>query len=340
METLIKKIEVLEDGKLKLTLTDNSLDWLQPVIVVDSYPSNENFEVYGSKNREYRTDVSAIKEIDGVSFVGAYDDLETALRNVALKANGLLNGGSSGGGGAGGSTEAKQEERIQQETPKEERFYFNLSDVEQSANEPVFPLTCQISFQRLNPFGSENVPPATYANIDDLITTANTLTFWKLEKRTETSFYVLDGVEKVSNLNQNVITLNDGLTFRVYRFYRLNKGSYPSTNLSVNDLILEEAKYASGTGLNSDLTVVNPIALTFYAVKSISIIVLAAVDGEVNIKSLDDIFSSGQNLPITAPKGQYITKYERKFDRPAKNPIVIDNTGGDPLNSVLINVTY
>ena len=103
MEALIKDLEVLEDGKIKITLADNIIDWLQPVIVVDSYPANENFTLSGVQGREYSTNVSSIKFIDGVLFTGAYDDLETALRESALKANGLLNGGVSGGGGGGGN---------------------------------------------------------------------------------------------------------------------------------------------------------------------------------------------------------------------------------------------
>ena len=99
MEALIKYLEVLEDGKIKVTLTDNEIDWLQPIVVVDSFPPNGNFTLSGSQGREYSTNLQAIETIDGAAFSGTYAELETALRLTALLANGLLVGGVPGGAG-------------------------------------------------------------------------------------------------------------------------------------------------------------------------------------------------------------------------------------------------
>jgi hypothetical protein len=120
-EILIKSLEVLEDGKI-LTINDknNTVIYLQPVIVVDSKDDTQRLEVKGSDGNQVRISTD-INTIDGVSFSGTFEQLETAIREAAKKANGLLNGGVSGGGGGGNvvvtnntdpSTATKQDDQI------------------------------------------------------------------------------------------------------------------------------------------------------------------------------------------------------------------------------------
>lgn len=103
-EILTVKITVLEDGQIEaVTNKNNEVVYLQPVIVVDTKEANQRIEVKGSRGSQIRVSED-ISEIDGVAFSGDFEALETALREAALKANGLLNGGVSGGGGGGNVT--------------------------------------------------------------------------------------------------------------------------------------------------------------------------------------------------------------------------------------------
>lgn len=100
-KTLVQKIEVLEDGKLKATVLTSTIPmvvYLQPVIVVDNLDKNEEVHVRGKNGNLVLCD-STIESIDGVPFVGDYTALQTALRTMAKTANGLLVGGAGGGGG-------------------------------------------------------------------------------------------------------------------------------------------------------------------------------------------------------------------------------------------------
>lgn len=92
-------LEVLEDGQVKVITLRKNVIYLQPVIIVDAYLDIENLEVKGSRNEEVRVNVTNVTSIDGTAFSGTFAALEVALRELALKANGLLNGGVSGGGG-------------------------------------------------------------------------------------------------------------------------------------------------------------------------------------------------------------------------------------------------
>lgn len=105
-EILIKSLEVLEDGKiLTINTKNNTVVYLQPVIVVDSKEEIQRLEVKGSDGNQVRVSTD-IDTIDGVSFSGTFEQLETAIREAAKTANGLLNGGVSGGGGGGGDASA------------------------------------------------------------------------------------------------------------------------------------------------------------------------------------------------------------------------------------------
>ena len=120
-EILIKSLEVLEDGKiLTINTKNNTVVYLQPVIVVDSKEEIQRLEVKGSDGNQVRVSTD-IDTIDGVSFSGTFEQLETAIREAAKTANGLLNGGVSGGGGGGNvvvtnntdpSTATKQDDQI------------------------------------------------------------------------------------------------------------------------------------------------------------------------------------------------------------------------------------
>ena len=120
-ETLAVSLEVLEDGQVKsITNKENQEIYLQPVIFVDSKEANSRLEIKGSRGNQIRVS-TGVSSIDGAAFSGTFEDLETALREMALKANGLLNGGVSGGGGGGNvvvtnntdpSTATKQDDQI------------------------------------------------------------------------------------------------------------------------------------------------------------------------------------------------------------------------------------
>lgn len=100
-ETLAVSLEVLEDGQVKsITNKGNQEIYLQPVILVDSKEANSRLEIKGSRGNQIRVS-TGVSSIDGAAFSGTFEDLETALREMALKANGLLNGGVSSGGGGG-----------------------------------------------------------------------------------------------------------------------------------------------------------------------------------------------------------------------------------------------
>ena len=120
-EILTVSLEVLGDGQVKaITNKGNQEVFLQPVIFVDSKEPNLRLEIKGSRGNQVRvsTDISSI---DGVAFSGTFEELETALREMARTANGLRVGGSSGGGGGGNvvvtnntdpSTATKQDDQI------------------------------------------------------------------------------------------------------------------------------------------------------------------------------------------------------------------------------------
>ncbi len=95
---LATSIVALEDGKLLVTLSNGKTEYLQPSIVVDSLVGISIVEVRGKDKNQVDVKTS-INSIDGVPFSGTYAQLETSLRNLAKKANGLYNGGVGGGGG-------------------------------------------------------------------------------------------------------------------------------------------------------------------------------------------------------------------------------------------------
>lgn len=342
MEILIEKINVLEDGKVKISLSNNSIDWLQPVIIVDSYPTNENFSLKGSEGREGRVSVDSIEEIDGVAFSGTYEQLETALREAAKTANGLRVGGASGGGGGSAtSTDTLQQEQIDQQAVKQEAFYFNFSDIEEDSLS--FPVTCTITAG--NSSGSaESIASATYNTIDELITAFNSgINYYAIEKRTNTSFYVLAGTVPIERDNlTDFVQFRTGINpSRTYRFYRLNIGSYPASNLSASDLLLEEARANNGTGRGEEMELVNPSDVVFYNVKSISVIAKVAADGDIEIKELTGttLTTAAIDIPYTTAKGNSVEQFTKNYPRVSKNPIVINNTG-DAGNTVVVSVIY
>ena len=99
-EILIKSLAVLEDGKiLTINNKNNKVVYLQPIIVVDSKEETQRLEVKGSEGNQVRVSTD-IDTVDGVSFSGTFEQLETAIREAAKTANGLLSGGGSGGGGS------------------------------------------------------------------------------------------------------------------------------------------------------------------------------------------------------------------------------------------------
>lgn len=229
-------------------------------------------------------------------------------------------------------------------TAKSKQFYFNLSDIE--VNTLTFPVTCTLtSISSAGPI--ESVASATYNNLQELITAFNAgISYYQLEYRTEDSFYVLDGTEQVGRDNlTEYFQFNSGLGtgIRTFRFHRLNIGSYPATNLSNSDLILDENIAVNGTGRGEELVLVNPQNATFYNVKSIQVVVKSAGDGEIEIKELSGTLLSTQavTFPFITAKGNPVETFSKTYARVSKNPIVINNAQTAPAtNEVVVSVLY
>ena len=277
-------------------------------------------------------------------WVGTNDELLNKLNNEYFV-------GAAASPGGGDASEAKQQELIDLTDEfkddvnegidlgrvKEQRFYFNLEDVEQKANVPVFPLTCELRAEDGAIF--EAVPSATYSNIDALIFAFNAgITRYILEKRTDTSFYVLDNASVVSITEEKVISFNTGFfPARVYRFFTLNKGSYPI--VSVQDEILEQQEIQNGTGLISGKVYTDPQGVIFYNWKSFSLDVESIdADNKIRVEFLNETFDS-LTFPYTRANGEIVTGIEFLPNSVQKTPIKVTNLGA-ATNSVTILTTY
>ena len=100
-------ISVLEDGKLSVFLFSGEEVYIQPTTIVDTYDDNLSFIVRGADTHNVRVDTTVF-EVDGVAFSGTFEALETALRELAKKSNGLFSGAAGGGGGTSDTTAANQ----------------------------------------------------------------------------------------------------------------------------------------------------------------------------------------------------------------------------------------
>jgi hypothetical protein len=257
MEILIEKINVLEDGKVKISLSNNSIDWLQPIIIVDSYPTNENFSLKGSEGREGRVSVDSIEEIDGAAFSGTYEQLETALREAAKTANGLRVGGASGGGGGNvvvtnntdPSTSTKQDDINDSLQGNLSGYQVLLSDIDSGVT-PTFPLTIsQLRATKGSGIPSEFEIDAydgdhTLNSLFELVELwNNNMSFYKMvyNDGVEDRFYLRKGTQPLPP-NSGVatfdfISFNDSLpppvVTRIYRANVFTDAQIPLTGLDV-----------------------------------------------------------------------------------------------------------
>lgn len=133
LNTLATDIIVLEDGKLQITVKSPSgIDtvYLQPDIIVDNKVDNGQCVLRDKNNDTINVDIT-VKTIDGVSFVGDFAALQTALRTAAKKANGFTRGTSSGGGGDASAAnqilEIAELESIDEKLRLKECTYFDFS---------------------------------------------------------------------------------------------------------------------------------------------------------------------------------------------------------------------
>lgn len=331
-EVLTKSIEVLEDGKIKaITTLNNEVVYLQPIIVVDSKEANQRLEVKGSNNNQIRVSTD-IETINDVIFSGSFSALETAIREAAKTANGLRVGGASSGGDV---TFLVDNAKL-----KEQQFYFNFDDIEKKTESLTFPLTGNIASH--DGVTIETVPSATYADLDALIAAFNSgITHYIIEKRTETSFYVLDNASTVTtNQEDKQISFNNSIfNIRIYQFFTLNQGGYPIDDLGVNDELLEQQKRQIGTGLFSSKIHVNPQGEVFYNVKSFELEEeVMDADNQIKIELLNEGLDNF-TIPYTKANGQRVTGWKLPTGSVQKTPIKVTNLGAIT-NSVTITATY
>jgi len=179
----VNSINILEDGKLVAELSDNSLYYLQPAIVVNTYLNNEKIRIEGLPSEFLDVDIS-IDEIDGVAFAGDFGALDTAIRELAKKSNTLFFGGGTGGVipnplpisatslplPTGASTAANQALQITQETAINTNLALlaKLTDT-QPVSATSLPLPTGASTSALQTTGNTSL-----SSIDTKLTSTNT----------------------------------------------------------------------------------------------------------------------------------------------------------------------
>lgn len=283
-------------------------------------------------------DIFVVKSEDDQFTIG-YREIDTVTYPTELSFYDYLKSISdytsgSGGGGGGSATDTLQLEQIDQQKPKERKYFFGLADLLLTANEPSFPLTCIISVNHLGSF--ETVASATYADMDALVSAFNSgISFYNIEKRTETSFYVLsDSINKYGNTT-DFIGFSEGITGRVYYYYNINKGAYPYADITANDLILDERLNSKGLGVKEVIRVVNPINYTLAGFKNVSVV----CDGLGNDISIGTAFSTPVTFPNTLQNGYVDNVYELSGDTQCREILTINNVGALN-NAVTITVEY
>lgn len=284
-------------------------------------------------------DIFVVKSEDDQFTIG-YREIDTVTYPTELSFYDYLKSISdytsgSGGGGGGSATDTLQLEQIDQQKPKERKYFFSLSDLLLTANEPKFPITCTISVNHLG--GFETVPNATYADMDALVAAFNSgISFYDIEKRTETSFYVLsDEIQKYKNAT-DFIGLTEGITGRIYYYYNINKGAYPYADATANDLILDEELNSKGFGLKEVIRVVNPVNYALYGFKNVSVVCDGA-DRDIEIRTA---FSPIVTYPNTLKNGYVDNVYELPTsNNQCREMLTINNTGATD-NEVTITVEY
>lgn len=284
-------------------------------------------------------DIFVVKSEDDQFTIG-YREIDTVTYPTELSFYDYLKSISdytsgSGGGGGGSATDTLQLEQLEQQKPKDRKLFFELSDLQIIANEPQFPLTCAISVFHLGVF--ESVPSATYADMDALVAGFNAgITFYDIEKRNESSFYILsDEINKYKNDSGN-ISLTTGITGRVYYYFLIQKGTYPYADATSTDLILDQKLNERALGLKEVIRVVNPVNYTLAGFKNVSV-VCDGIDGDIGIRTA---FSPIVTYPNTLKNGYVDNVYELPTsNNQCREILTINNTGATD-NEVTITVEY
>lgn len=103
---LVKSLELLFDGKIKVIFFGDGSTYLQPPIVVNSYLETSLVRAVGQPAVFVNIDTT-LEEVDGVAFSGTFDDLDLAIRTIAKDSNAIWFGSNVGGNGD--ATAANQE---------------------------------------------------------------------------------------------------------------------------------------------------------------------------------------------------------------------------------------
>lgn len=244
---------------------------------------------------------------------------------------------SQGNGGGGGnvfvsnnqdpSTASNQNLILAQDETPEEADYFNFSDIENPLNSIEFPLTCEIT--AISTTG-QSIPTATYADLDALIAAFNNgINLYEIEKRTESSFYVKSGTANIDKESEiTIIAFNTFLTARVFRFFRLNTGAYPSSQISVTRTKNELQRAINGIGFSvlKSYDLAPGSSIVFYAWRNISIDVVDAVTESVAIESVDGTFTSAL-YPRNTSGGDVVSGIDLNPNVVQKIPFKITNNG-------------
>jgi len=209
-KNLAKTISVLEDGKLSVFLNSGQEVYIQPQIVVDTLDKIDSIIIRGEDKNHVDVDVT-VSEIDGVAFSGTFAQLETALRELAKKANGLSLGGSSGTPvlAPDASTETEQlviqTKQDTQISHSEKLLIGSTLDLTQDDGEEwagfPFTLTSNIAISIwIDTLQYKFESDAVISKIEDLVEALqDAQSLLSFSKYSETSLLVSDGTETVDN---------------------------------------------------------------------------------------------------------------------------------------------
>jgi len=246
-KNLAKTITVLEDGKLSVFLNSGQEVYIQPPLVVDTLDNIDELIIRGEDKNNAKVDTT-VSELDGVPFAGTFEDLETALRELAKKGNGLFSGASGGGGGLppDAATETKQDVQIDQldevlsnqdeQTVFQEKITEQLAvrgvntyiDLSLSASTPWagFPVTINEFQWNDGTFFPANTYPITPTEVNDTTELAD---LWNanvpdnlLEARDSNTLYIKEGSAPIPTDNNGLIQFSTSVpAFGVFPYIKV-----------------------------------------------------------------------------------------------------------------------
>lgn len=95
---LVKDLELLFDGRIRVVFFGDASTYLIPPIVANAFPDVPLMRLTGQPAVFTNIDTT-IETIDGVAFAGTFDDLEILIRDLANQANIIFSGSVLNGGG-------------------------------------------------------------------------------------------------------------------------------------------------------------------------------------------------------------------------------------------------